>query len=357
MGSLEDVFNSQRTSPVVRKNLLEVLAAVAYASAGTSHESESSFLVLWRKVKPAEQPDEGVPFASDNAKIDSPPPQQDATISNTPGDPLVNLQSLQAAWPTDMDSILYAMRLQREFDEENPALSTQRIEVDSSAKCLFECGVCMDEMPVASTARIDSCGHVFCRECLRGHVTARLEERRFPILCPTCTAAKGKGKGKIGEVPQSLVLNIGLSDEQFNIWTEMEMVTFSIPLHCRKCQRSTFVARDDYEEVEVIVCPLPKCKHAWCKQCQQPIDFSGPKHSCDGTLELDHLMKHQGWKYCPKCKTPIQKTSGCNCILCVAPGCNTYFCYLCDAVIKSGLTQWYEVQAAKTSHYNKCKLN
>jgi hypothetical protein len=58
MGSLEDVFNSQRTSPVVRKNLLEVLAAVAYASAGTSHESESSFLVLWRKVKPAEQPDE-----------------------------------------------------------------------------------------------------------------------------------------------------------------------------------------------------------------------------------------------------------------------------------------------------------
>jgi hypothetical protein len=96
----------------------------------------------------------------------------------------------------------------------------------------------------------------------------------------------------------------------------MEMVTFSIPLHCRKyvrvfnfyctcangrvrCQRSTFVARDDYEEVEVIVCPLPKCKHAWCKQCQQPIDFSGPKHSCDGTLELDHLMKHQGWKYCP----------------------------------------------------------
>jgi hypothetical protein len=58
MGSLEDVFNSQRTSPVVRKNLLEVLAAVAYASAGTSHESESSFLVLWRKVNMAGQPDE-----------------------------------------------------------------------------------------------------------------------------------------------------------------------------------------------------------------------------------------------------------------------------------------------------------
>jgi hypothetical protein len=97
-----------------------------------------------------------------------------------------------------MDSILCAMRLQREFDEENPAFSAQRIELDSSAKRFFECGICMDEMPVDSIARIDSCGHVFCRECLRGHVTARLDERRFPILCPTCTAAKGKGKGKIG---------------------------------------------------------------------------------------------------------------------------------------------------------------
>ena len=93
-----------------------------------------------------------------------------------------------------------------------------------------------------------------------------------------------------------------------------------------------FVARDEHEEAKIIVCPLPDCDHAWCKQCQQSIDFNGPKHSCDGTSELDHLMKQQGWKYCPSeptraishflgshfsssssaCKTPIQKISGCN---------------------------------------------
>ena len=60
-----------------------------------------------------------------------------------------------------------------------------------------------------------------------------------------------------------------------------------------------FVARDEHEEAKIIACPLPDCNHAWCKQCQQSIDFSGPKHSCDGTSELDHLMKEQGWKYCP----------------------------------------------------------
>jgi hypothetical protein len=67
--------------------------------------------------------------------------------------------------------------------------------LNPSPRRLFECGICMEEMPDDSIARPDPCGHAFCRECLRGHVTARLDEHRFPILCPTCTAGKGKGKG------------------------------------------------------------------------------------------------------------------------------------------------------------------
>ena len=93
-----------------------------------------------------------------------------------------------------------------------------------------------------------------------------------------------------------------------------------------------FVVRDEHDETNIITCPLPDCNHAWCKQCQQSVDLiNDPEHSCDGTSELDHLMKQQGWKYCPSepvlpaafylksqisspsaCKTPIQKSSGCN---------------------------------------------
>jgi hypothetical protein len=67
-----------------------------------------------------------------------------------------------------------------------------------------------------------------------------------------------------------------------------------------------FVARDEHEEAKIIVCPLPDCDHVWCKQCQQSIDSNGPKHSCDGTSELNHLMKQQGWKYCPS--EPVSAT-------------------------------------------------
>jgi hypothetical protein len=151
------------------------------------------------------------------------------------------------------ESILEAMRLQNEFDKEDRTLSAQRAELAKSTQRLFECGICMEEMPDDSIARPNPCGHAFCRECLRGHVTARLDEHRFPILCPTCTAGKGKGKETAGgtccertvnlviiscyvslEVSQSLALDLGLTDEQYSIWTEMEMVSFSVLLYCRK---------------------------------------------------------------------------------------------------------------------------
>jgi hypothetical protein len=65
----------------------------------------------------------------------------------------------------------------------------------------------LEEMPSDSVARPDPCGHAFCRECLREHVFARLDERRFPIPCPTCTANKGKGKGVDGGTCRRWMVN------------------------------------------------------------------------------------------------------------------------------------------------------
>jgi hypothetical protein len=56
--TLEDVLSSQRTSPIVRENLLDVLAAAAYASSRTSHKRESGFALLLGKFKPAGKPGE-----------------------------------------------------------------------------------------------------------------------------------------------------------------------------------------------------------------------------------------------------------------------------------------------------------
>ncbi|KAH9964352.1 hypothetical protein BGW80DRAFT_1462872 [Lactifluus volemus] len=80
MDTLEDVITSQRTSPIVRERLLDVLAAAAYASAPSS-KNESRFRVLWRKVKPPGKPDEGVPFDYDNDIFNPPSPRWSSTLN------------------------------------------------------------------------------------------------------------------------------------------------------------------------------------------------------------------------------------------------------------------------------------
>ncbi|KAI9437330.1 hypothetical protein H4582DRAFT_340280 [Lactarius indigo] len=286
------------------------------------------------------RPDSSRPAATATQKCAAPPFEQDGDLSYA--------RRLQS----EFDSEECALRLQNEFDIEDRALSAERIRLFQTVQQVFECGICMEKMPEDSVARPDPCGHAFCRDCMRGYVSTCLEEHKFPILCPTCTAGKGKGmpEGVTGEVSQTLAQDLGLTDKQFDIWIELEMTPFSVLLHCRKCQRSVFVARDEHEGAKIIECPLSDCNYVWCKQCQQAIHSGGPNHSCDGTSELDHLVKQQGWKYCPSCKTPIQKESGCNHMTCMTPACNTHFCYLCgDLIIKSALRQ--EIHEAVSSHF------
>ncbi|KAI0255517.1 hypothetical protein BJV78DRAFT_1176277 [Lactifluus subvellereus] len=100
MDTLEGVLTSPRTSPIVRERLLDVLAAAAYASSATPSKNESRFRVLWRKVKPAGKPDEGVPFGYDDSIFNPPSPRWSSTFNPTPTlgyQPPVYPQVLQVA--------------------------------------------------------------------------------------------------------------------------------------------------------------------------------------------------------------------------------------------------------------------
>ena len=88
--------------------------------------------------------------------------------------------------------------LQSQFDEEDRMLAAERAQLASAAQHVFDCGVCMDTLPEDSIARIDPCGHSFCRECVRSLIVSQIESRRFPVLCPTCTAERTTGTEDTG---------------------------------------------------------------------------------------------------------------------------------------------------------------
>uniref|UniRef100_A0A8H8CFZ1 VHS domain-containing protein n=1 Tax=Psilocybe cubensis TaxID=181762 RepID=A0A8H8CFZ1_PSICU len=72
LDTIEDLLSSARTSPVVRERLLEVVAAAAYASGNKKGSDREGFKGLWRRVKPFDKPDEGVPFDTDDAMFNPP---------------------------------------------------------------------------------------------------------------------------------------------------------------------------------------------------------------------------------------------------------------------------------------------
>ncbi|SJL03907.1 uncharacterized protein ARMOST_07264 [Armillaria ostoyae] len=244
-----------------------------------------------------------------------------------------------------------ALKLQCEFEEEDRQLEQERRSLAATAQALFDCAICLDTFPMDSAARVVECNHVTCRNCLRQHLLTTLHDHRFPVFCPTCTDSDKKSI-----LSETLVLDIGIPEKEYRVFEELQMSAFSILLHCQQCKKSAFVDRTEYQEAGIIACPLPKCNHTWCKSCQQTVDVTGPQHSCDGSSELDHLMKQRGWKYCPGCKTPVQKESGCNHMTCMSPGCNTHFCYICGGkIVQSALRG--DIQAAVSDHYRRrCTL-
>ncbi|KAJ7780338.1 hypothetical protein B0H14DRAFT_3586294, partial [Mycena olivaceomarginata] len=69
LDTLEDLLTSSRTSPVVRERVMDVLAAAAYAS---GPKKDAGFRGLWRRVKPRDKPEEGMPFDLADAMFNTP---------------------------------------------------------------------------------------------------------------------------------------------------------------------------------------------------------------------------------------------------------------------------------------------
>ncbi|KAG2040575.1 hypothetical protein BDR03DRAFT_949223 [Suillus americanus] len=261
-------------------------------------------------------------------------------------------EDLRHEWGPDSLNSAAALELQQSFDVEDLQLRDQMQTLAASLPHIFSCVICMEEQPVDNSVDLQ-CDHSICRTCIRGHICSKIEEHRFPVLCPVCMTENNNRQP--AAISGLLVQQIGVDERQYAIWEEMELSQLSVLLHCRKCQRSVPVDRQEHDESRMLVCPLPGCNHIWCKACQQSFIIGGPPHSCDGTSELDHLMKQRGWKYCPNCKTPVQRDGGCSHMTCISPACNTHFCYICGQnIVRSALQS--DIRTAVATHYRVCKL-
>lgn len=103
--------------------------------------------------------------------------------------------------PQEQRDLEAALRQQQEYDAEDELLRLElefleedtrmQEELEALQGPSFACGICLDEMPMSDVARVESCGHELCRDCLRGYTISKIGDRQYPIPCPLCAAEVG----------------------------------------------------------------------------------------------------------------------------------------------------------------------
>jgi IBR domain, a half RING-finger domain/Zinc finger, C3HC4 type (RING finger) len=185
-----------------------------------------------------------------------------------------------------------------------------------------ECPACMTEpeQPVSLT-----CGHSYCNDCFEGQCKAA-DNATIPISC-------FGAEGKCGRIITLEELKMGLSSDEFENVLRNSMDTY-LQVHQKELQ---YCPSPDCPTIysvtsdgKVITCHT--CLASICTTCQT-INHDGL--TCDDSkyMVTNEYKAFQQWKKendvrdCPRCKTAIEKTYGCNHMEC--RGCKAHICWFC----------------------------
>lgn len=211
------------------------------------------------------------------------------------------------------------------------------------------CRICMDEILGDEAITIPYCEHIFCKDCLLTYVTGKLKEGRYPIHCPSCTTEDRTDV----HVTEGVLEKLDMSDQDLERLEGAQLNSHAISLSCIRCKQTMRVDREGYHTLNIIMCPLPRCHHRWCKFCRKEVGPCDKGHRCRN-WRLDGLAWSKGWRSCPGCGVVVERISGCNHMTCIAPGCFVHFCYRCGKLIidpsKGG-----HVGTAINTHYSRCR--
>lgn len=194
------------------------------------------------------------------------------------------------------------------------------------------CAVCYSVWtPEDSMVILPGCKHPFCRECLVGHVHAKIEEGQFPIVCPSCAIDHSLPSRLKTEIDQTTILALGevFTDKELDKFEDLQLAEHAMSMECPGCKSSMRLARDDLDGTYLLQCPLPECHAKWCRRCHQVISSCTRSHRCSSDRSFRWLMWKRKFRYCPGCRAPTEKVDGCDHMTCAARGCGTHFCWRC----------------------------
>ncbi|CAG8563481.1 4998_t:CDS:2 [Funneliformis mosseae] len=222
----------------------------------------------------------------------------------------------------------------------------------------FTCGICLEEKHGDKCYRINSCQHVFCQICLREYFEILIREGS--VIQVKCPDPGCKLQNKLTKEEMSEIVGPEMSQRYVDLLEKQKLETDPLVTYCPRKVCQAPVKKDPSVEK---LCVCTKCTFAFCWFCQRtwhgvgvPCAISNIKKVVQeymtadqatksmlelryGTKNIEKLVKDaqeeletDKWKKsntqnCPQCETAIEKSMGCNHMLCTR--CQTHFCYLC----------------------------
>ena len=183
------------------------------------------------------------------------------------------------------------------------------------------CPICTDEI---SHPEQLGCGHNYCPECLQHYLSSAPDTKVFPLACITC------------KVPIAIpLLRRLLTPQAFQALVETAFSSYlSDPTrklkYCRTADCEQIYLQS--EDPQVLNCPV--CFSTVCSACGEEahdgVTCTQNKLNKDPNEQdrlFDLWVAANNARRCPGCNTTIEKTGGCNHIICNR--CQTHFCWKC----------------------------
>ena len=172
------------------------------------------------------------------------------------------------------------------------------------------------------------CGHEFCGSCLRQLIHCRLNDGSV-VKCPHCREPFTERDVRVIN-PNAIQRWYEVMFESFIMEHAMEF------FHCPTPDCPNVVDVSTYQRRSLLQKLLRKCRRRFhcqvcgktsCLKCHSHHDeTTGCSEWRTGELALKKLVLRQGWMQCPRCRTSVERVSGCDHMYCL---CGQRFCYSC----------------------------
>lgn len=201
------------------------------------------------------------------------------------------------------------------------------------------CPVCWmePEDPVSG-----ACGHTYCRDCMAGQCSSAADGAGLPLRCigASATCDHVFTLTEIQDtIPESVFENLLESSFTSHVRAQPEIFQYCPTPDCDRIYRSSTDGR-------IFLCD--NCITPVCTACHA-VAHDGI--TCTEAKELgsESEIAFAKWKQeqedvksCPKCKTVIEKTYGCNHMQCF--GCKVHICWFCLDIFDTGPETYAHMQ-------------